>query len=59
MTSALPRPPIKPSERALPRQALRRAGGRALVPHVHPKASLPLPSLGPEGCALPRLSRSI
>lgn len=59
MTSALPRPPLKPSERAPPRQALRSARGRALIPHVHPITSLTLLSLGPEGCALPRLSSRI
>lgn len=59
MTSALPRPPLKPSERAPPRQALRSARGRALIPHVHPITSLTLLSLGPEGCTLPRLSSSI
>lgn len=59
MTSALPRPPLKPSERAPPRQALRSARGRALIPHIHPITSLTLLSLRPEGCALPRLSSNI
>lgn len=59
MTSVLPRPPIKPSERAPARGALRSARGRALVPYVHHIATLQQLSLGPEGCALLRLSCSI